>query len=72
MLDFIDQIIVEIHPNNGIERDENGMISMINTLRTLHSLGFHIVDYSPNLTMGRYFEFLQYYPYFDITLVRQM
>ena len=71
IVDFIDQFIVEIHPDDGNERNEHDMESIIKTLKGLQSQGFYIVHYSPNIIMGRHFYPLQYYPYFDVTLARQ-
>ena len=71
MVRDIDQLIVEMHPDDGKERNNRDMTSILKILKELQYQGFYIANYSPNLIMGRYFNSLQYYPYFDITLARQ-
>ena len=70
VIDRIDQIVLEIHSDGAQERgleDIKVFLQVVDKLK--HEFGFSIVNYDPNLTMGRFSR--QYYPNFDITLLRQ-
>lgn len=69
IIDFIDQIIVEVHSDKHSERSLEDMQILIQSIDILKSSGFSIVNYDPNFTMGRFPR--QYYPNFDITLIKQ-
>lgn len=69
LIDSIDQIIVEIHSNEGSERSYEDLNLLLRSVDTLKSIGFFIINYDPNLTMGRFSK--PYYFNFDITLMRQ-
>ena len=71
ILDAIDQMILEIHSNDQEERNLEDMTSMLGNLQKLYSKGRRIINYDPNLTIERMFSNSQnYYPNFDITLIR--
>ena len=73
MLESIRQIIVEVHSDDQNERNSEDMKSMINQLDTLHRLGYRVISYDPNFTMGRLFSGTdQYYPNFDLSFHKNM
>ena len=69
IIDFIEQIVVEVHSDKHGERSLEDMQILIHGDDILRSSGFSIVNYDPNFTMGRFPR--QYYPNFDITLIKQ-
>jgi len=69
VMNYIDQIIVEVHSNDHQDRSLEDMSSILKVITTMHSKGFSIVSYDPNLTIGSLFSSAQkYYSNFDITL----
>ena len=69
VIKIIDQIVLEIHSDGAQERgieDIRTFLQVIDKLK--HEFGFSSANYDPNLTMGRFLR--QYYPNFDITLLR--
>ena len=79
MLDFIDQIILEVHHTTGTiiagdpeELNESDMMTMLNMMKLLYSKGYQIINYLPNTTLGT-FQCSQnkYYTNFDITFAKR-
>ena len=70
LLDFIDQMVLEIHSNDQEERNLEDMKSMLSNLQSLYSKRRRIINYDPNLTIERMFSNSQnYYSNFDITVI---
>ena len=70
IIDLIDQIVLEVHSDGAQERGLEDIKLFLQIIYNLkHEFGFSIVNYDPNLTMGRFSR--QYYPNLDITLLRQ-
>ena len=70
IVDLLDQIVLEVHSDGAQERGLEDIKLFLQVIYNLkHEFGFSIVNYDPNFTMGRFSR--QYYPNFDITLLRQ-
>ena len=70
MIDVIDQVVLEVHSDGSQERGPEDIKLFLQVIDNLkHEFGFSIINYDPNLTMGRFPR--QYYPNFDITLLMQ-
>ena len=68
MIDNINQLTLEV---NGTQKLED-MKSLLDVWKILQSKGFRIVNYSPNLTLERYYSpSNKNYLNFDITLIKQ-
>ena len=68
MIDNIHQLTLEV---NGIQKLED-MKSLLDVWKILQSKGLRIVNYSPNLTLERYYSpSNKDYLNFDITLIKQ-
>ena len=71
MIDFIEQMIIEIHSNGNNERSILDMNSIIQVVDKLELNGFTFVDYGPNLSRGRFLSTpTPYYSNFDVTFVK--
>ena len=72
ILDGINQITLEMHAEvNQIQHSVDDMKSILDSWKIMQSKGFRIVDYSPNLTLERWFSPAQRnYRNFDITFMK--
>ena len=67
MIDNINQLTLEIHGTQKLE----DMKSLLDVWKILQSKGFRIVNYSPNLTLERYYSLSsKNFLNFDITLIK--
>ena len=74
MIDNIKQFNLEVHSISSFDDKQilEDMKIMLEVWKILQAKGFRIVDYSPNLTIERWYtrRTNKYFRYFDITLIK--